>query len=450
MMRGFWKKSMACTLALLSALVCVGCRADGSVPSKYAVKRYVAELCDERVKIIKTENISESPREVDYTFSSKERDLEFTVRSYRMGVGIPTSDATLWYQKKIDDNYWEKVHEYYLPKMKEVFASVQEDEKGNIKVCSTEDIDVAAKCIYEANRSYREELQYNSEELMQSHPYCHLYFTGEGTENAQYKVFYGTDIDGSNDSLEKITSTLRKEVAQGIKDGELEASANEGLDEELSSAHASKLEHIYLDDVEMLYDNNESPYVYYGLITDDYAYSFYDYDAESYMMVCDCGFVKSSWGSPALVISEYVDHLGGTYEIVDAKAQEQGDRMDLESRWTIGDHTWVMTGKYRDSDEVGKQKILDVVVKRDGEKIPLTMYNSPDNRPLFSLTAEDFCKLFDLSYQVDEEAGAIYFESIRGEISSDFFTPKLTPNPAPPLLKHKTYLRPIQGPQRPS
>ncbi|MBQ1608629.1 MAG: hypothetical protein II092_07215, partial [Lachnospiraceae bacterium] len=81
MNKGIWKKSIICMLALCSALMCVGCRADGPVPSKHAVKRYVAELCDESVKIIETENISESPREVDYTFASKERDLKFTVRS---------------------------------------------------------------------------------------------------------------------------------------------------------------------------------------------------------------------------------------------------------------------------------------------------------------------------------------------------------------------------------
>ncbi len=411
MNKGIWKKSMVCTLALCSALMCVGCRADGPVPSKHAVKRYVAKLCDESVKIIDTENISESPREVDYTFASRERDLNFTVRSYRMGVGIPTSDATLWYQKKIDDNYWQKVQEYYRPKMKEVFDAVPENDRGDIEVNSVEDIEQAAKCVHDANVIYSEELNYNSAERVQSHPYTRLYFTGVVTEDAHYNVFHAIDIDGSADSVEKITATLRKEVAQGIKDGELDESAYEGLDEELSATHASKLEHIYLDDEEMLYDNNDSPYVYYGLITDDYAYAFYDYDAESYMMVCDCGFVKSSWGSPALVVAEYVDHLGGTYVIEDAKAQEDSDKFDLKSRWTIGDHTWVMTGRYRDSDEVGKQKILDVVVKRDGKKIPLTMYNSPDNRPLFSLTVEDFCKLFDLTYRVDEESGAIYFDS---------------------------------------
>ena len=59
MNKGIWKKSMVCTLALCSALMCVGCRADGPVPSKHAVKRYVAELCDESVKIIDTENISD-------------------------------------------------------------------------------------------------------------------------------------------------------------------------------------------------------------------------------------------------------------------------------------------------------------------------------------------------------------------------------------------------------
>ena len=402
---------LACVMVLLA-----GCGpADGWVYSKGAVKRHVRQLCDEKVKIVKVDYVSESPREVDYYFESKERNLEFQVRSYRMGVGFPGS-GTLGYQPHIDDNYVMQVHAYYKDRMDPIFKGIEEYTSAyrNPLVEKTEDVTAIAQVIYDANMVYREELKYNSKQFLKDYPYCYIsvqaYTTDE--EDSDGKVgFIQYSIDGSKKSAKKIEKEIKFALAQGITDGRFSAETYSGLEKITAKQHATKLEHIYLNDEEMLYDNNSSPYVYFGLVTDDYNYAKYDYDAGSYMMTCDVGMVADYWGSPALVIPEYVDRLGGEYKLLSTHQEER--KLNLESAWRIGDHTWHLKAKYKDrKDDNYSKQISKVKLYKDGKKVPLKVYPGWDNRPLITLSAEDFCKLFDLTYTVDEEAGSIYFYSV--------------------------------------
>nr|MCR5715503.1 hypothetical protein [Lachnospiraceae bacterium] len=223
----------------------------------------------------------------------------------------------------------------------------------------------------------------------------------EGYENDTVGLGYYT-IDGSETSAETYEESLRESILQKLRDGKAAPEAFADLTEDAAALHVSKLEHIYLDGKEMLYDENDSEYAYYGLITDEYKYAYYDYDADSYMMFMDCGLVADYTGSPVLVNAEYVHALGGTYEIMTMPQEERS--LDLRSGWVIGDHTWEVTGHY----ESGTYQNLKVT--RDGTDLQITAYEG-ENYKVISVTAADFCKLFDLTYTVDEEEKAIYFTS---------------------------------------
>ena len=402
---------LVCVMVLLT-----GCGpANGWVYSKGTVKRHVRQLCDEKVKIVETIHVSDSPREVDYVFASKERDLEFTVRSYRMGVGI-VGGGTIGYQPHIDDNYVDQVHAYYKDRMDMIFDGMEQHTRAyrNPMVEKTEDITAIAQAIHDANEVYREELKYNSKQFIKDHPYCYLAvyaYTTDEEDSDGVKEFIQYSIDGSKKSAKEIEKVMRFALAQGITDGRFSAEQYTGLEKITAKQHATKLEHIYLNDEEMLYDNNSSPYVYFGLVTDDYNYAKYNYDAGSYMMTCDVGMVADYWGSPALVIPEYVDRLGGEYKLISTNQEER--KLDLESTWQIGDHTWHLKAKYKGTSGVDyKKRISKVKLYKDGKKVPIKVYPGWDNRPLITLTAEDFCKLFDLTYEVDETSGSIYFYSV--------------------------------------
>ena len=68
-----------------------------------------------------------------------------------------------------------------------------------------------------------------------------------------------------------------------------------------------------------------------------------------------------------------------------------------------------MTAHYDEKNEEYSDRLSDIKVTKDGKEVPLTIYPSPDNRPLFTLTVDDFCKLFDLTYTIDEEGRSVYF-----------------------------------------
>ncbi|RKM58367.1 hypothetical protein D6853_02205 [Butyrivibrio sp. X503] len=404
------KKKIALVLMLMAMIfILCACTANAPVHSKREVKKYIDQLCNEEHEIVSIEEVSESPRAVVYTVRSKERDLEFEVVTCRSAVFFPTSSTVLYYEKSISDDYVKKIHEIYKDDINQLFKGYEIEYTGAIPIRDINEIESVAESIHTANMIYSDEMKYNSREFLDAHPYCYIYLSGINKEDGNTSQFIQFKINGSDKSTEEITEEIKDAIAQKITDGVFSKETYTGLDEITSKQHKSKLNHVFLNDEEMLYDNNNSPYVYAGLITDEYCYSAYNYDIEKYMMVVDCGLVADYWGSPALVIPEYVDHLGGQYTLISTDQKER--KLNLESEWEINGHKWKMTAYYNGESEDYDKSISKVKVIRDGKNLSFTAYAGPDNRPLIMLTADDFCKLFDLTYKVDEEKESIYFYS---------------------------------------
>ena len=169
----------------------------------------------------------------------------------------------------------------------------------------------------------------------------------------------------------------------------------------LGGKHRSWLDEIELDGAKMEYADQDNPYNPYGLTTDDYLYSWYNEEEKSYMMVSDIGFYSDGSSMP-LIIREYVRALGGQYNL---SAEE--DR--FFSSWTIGQNHWEMESVYEDG-------IQSVTLTRNGKRIPLQYLTTEEDHNVkasfcIGLTADQFCSLFDLRYEVDEENGKILFFS---------------------------------------
>ncbi|MBE5836039.1 MAG: hypothetical protein E7309_15595 [Butyrivibrio sp.] len=404
-MKSVLKKIMILSAFFASLSLLSGCGSStGSVPGKIAVYSYVKELTKEKVELIGTEQVCDDPLEIQYTFSSKERDLVFHVSSYRKPNYVIWGAPPFGYVKAIKDDYQDCIDEYYRTAIEQLFEDFTSDYYGYL-LEDADDVAHFAQAIAAANAIYSEEYSYNSKEYIDEHPYGSLHAQVIGIEGNLGIDYY--DIDGSEITADELEDDILTKIAQDVKDGKVASDIYSGTSEYVENMHISKLDHIYLDDEEMLYDNNNSEYVYYGLITDEYCYSTYNYDVDSYMMVCDAGMVAEYWGSPALVIPEYVSRLGGTYELISTD-QEARD-LDLECKWTIDSHTWHMTAHYDEKNEEYSDRLSDIKVTKDGKEVPLTIYPSPDNRPLFTLTVDDFCKLFDLTYTIDEEGRSVYF-----------------------------------------
>ncbi|MCR4797154.1 MAG: hypothetical protein K5853_01740 [Lachnospiraceae bacterium] len=400
------KKPVVLALLLLIATLCSACGpADGPVPSKRKVMAHVRELCDEKVELISEEEVCESPREVVYTFQSKQRELTFTVRSYRAPVGIPTSEAIIGYQKKIGDDYVKQVFAYYHDAIAPLFDKYTYEGSGYL-IEDTDMIEAIAQDICEANAIYREELNYNRQEFLDAHPFYRMNLCVRDTDDGT--IWIGRkSITGNEDTVEEITRDLREQVAQKIVDGKVSAETYSGLDSEIATRHVSKLTHIYLNGNELSYKDYENPNLTTHWDNEEYRYASYDYEAESYVIPVDCGVPYRTAVNPALIVPEYVTNLGGQYEIVDPG--KKAKTMDLESRWTIGDHTWVMKGRYQESEDPLANRIHRVKVYRDGKPLDIQPHNVASNTSMIALTLEDFGKLFDVSYEVDETTGSIYF-----------------------------------------
>ena len=80
---------LVCLTALAVSTFLGGCGGpEGPVPSKGDVAKYVKENISEKCEYVSRETVSESPKEIAYTYKSKERDLEFKVYAYRHNVGM--------------------------------------------------------------------------------------------------------------------------------------------------------------------------------------------------------------------------------------------------------------------------------------------------------------------------------------------------------------------------
>ncbi len=364
-------------------------------PFKNDVDKFLQENCAEEVEFVGYEHLYRSPQEIKYCFRTRGRNLEFNV--YRFIKIDQKNKKSIVFESE----YANKVRDLYRDDIEALFDKYEFGYAKGVLITDTKQTDQLIKDLYTANKIYRQELKYNSMDFLKEHPIGELTVWGCETENttSDFHLICSYVIDGQKFDTKTQIDQLKNTIASDIKDKLLSNTLYTGLSDQMASIHKSKLNHIYLDDKEMLYDINKSDYCYYGLYTENYRYAYFDDNTQKYMMSVDCGLIDDKFGSVPLIIAEYMNKLDGSFEILTTDQDEE--KLALKTRWEYNGHQWIMSSKY-DED------LHNVKVSKDGEPLDLDFHKGVDYH-VVSLSAEDFCKLFDFDYKVDEDADSIYF-----------------------------------------
>ena len=373
---------------------------------KKQVLEYVDEICKEPYELIEKELIEESPDNMEYRFRTKNRELYFKANSYLAPVVIDACE-TIFYRRHISCDYVNAVHDLYNDELNQVLAGDEHylEEYGWIYVCSFSDLASVVKTVLAADEIYQKELAYNSPSFLEENALrsIHLVYQRSEEEAKMHETWTNMGdiaITGQNDP-EELYNRLAGWYAQRYVDGEIE----DGSDipqRYLEDRHRTSLTSIELNGEEMLYDSKENPYGPYLLSTDGYRRCWYSEKMNSYMLAADIGLTSYNMSFP-LIIREYVLALGGKYS-------NDSEGENCRSSWEIGDDKWVMTAKFCDNE------ILNLEIEKNGKPLEIHYVTSDEEWGVSAtfcvgMTAEDFCRLFDLSYEIDEEKGIISFES---------------------------------------
>ena len=390
--------------ALLSSLLLASCATiDSDVYGEEDVLDYVRSVCtDEEFELVSSEQVEDRPKNVEYTFRSRERDLTFTANSYLDNVTIDGS-STIFYSKEISCTYVSEVHELYRDRAVRILEELPTYDDGWVGLLSFDDLDQVAEVMARAEEVYREELDYNGEDFLRGHPLLnvHLAWYPSQEDLEAHQSWINTADFGiiGLRSREELYQRLADKYAQMCVDSQLDELAS--IPEEYTQdKHVSRLDYIYLDGTKMTYNSQEDSVNQWSLITDRFCYCWYSQETGSYMLPCDIGYVTDSASVP-LIVREYVSALGGSYSL----EPEEG-----LSTWQIGDNTWQMESQFSDNE------ITEFQVTKNGEPLDLPFVTADEDtevgaRFCVGLKVEDFASLFDLDYRIDENTKRINFYS---------------------------------------
>ncbi len=383
---------------------CVG--KDGEIYDEQTVLDYVASICKEPYELVGKELIAQEPDHMEYTFRTKDRGLEFTASSYLSPIWIDAS-KTSFYQRNLSCSYVSQVHDQYQEQIRQILRTSDQylDEYDWLYVVTFADVEDVVDVVLQADEIYGQERTYNSAEFLAENPLASIHLVWhrsekEAEEHRNWVNMTNISVTGQNDRTE-LYERLAGQYAQLYVDGRIDKEFQVPR-EYLVGRHVSLLSEIELDGREMLYDDNSNPYGRFGLTTDDYKYCWYSEETDSYMMVIDIGWLSEHSSFP-LIIREYVTALGGSYDV-----ERQEDH--CRSVWRIGDATWIMESAYS-GDGIGK-----FTVEKNGEPLDISYITVDEDFQVradfcVGIAVEDFCKLFDLSYVVEEENRRIMFSS---------------------------------------
>lgn len=351
---------------------------------------YIKGTCGEKCTVISHDDIYGYDRNVVFHLKSDERDIEFIIYAKRQEDG----------SYKFQTDYMNAVRDLYADEIAELFEDFDYSSRPGVLLSDSDEIVPLSEAIVEANAIFRRELDYNSETFLKEYNFGTIPVFGKtGPGKYDYnKTITEFIIDGSVLDKQQIESQIRTELSRKIKDEILDAQFYSDLTEEIDAIHKTRLNHIYLNGEEMLYDTKLSSYSNFAHTTDDYCYAFYDEDTDSYMMSIDYGYLSESSSFP-LIISEYAHHLGGDYEALTPPGY--GSRK-IKAAWTVDGHSYASSCIFSDN------KANRFTVIKDGKKLDITPHEGKDCFTV-SLTVDDFCKLFDLTYEIQEAEDAIYF-----------------------------------------
>lgn len=395
------------TTLLLTAFILAGCSGpDGKIYGKEKVLEYVDTVCSESYTLTDTELVAQQPDDMRYDFVTDGRGLAFSAHSALIPISIDAS-VTMFYTKKITCNYVQAVHELYYEAVTAELtqgATWLPDHEWMYLV-SFYDLDNVVDTLLAADSVYAAELNWNSPEFLQQNPIArvHLVWHHSAEEAAEHSSWVNiTDVNLTGQhTRQELYDELANRYAQLYVDGKIEN--GDGIPEKyLTGKHVRRLDTLTLDGKPLAYDTDDNPYNQFSLTTDDYAYSWYSDSVESYLVAADIGYMNDS-GSFPLILREYVLALGGAY------SRESNDHESV-SHWTIGGNSWMLTSQMKNNT------VTQWSASKNGVPLELTWYTVEQEQDIgatfcVGVPVEDFCRLFNLSYTVDETAGVLAFTS---------------------------------------
>ena len=407
--RQFHRKAIGVliVLSILLSAFLTGCTgADGEIYGEQAVRDEVDRICSEPYHLEDKKLIETTPDNMEYTFQTENRDLTFTANSYLTPVYFDAT-PTGWYTKEISCDYIFAIHEQYEEELDAVAASCETylPEHGWCYILDYNDISGIVDMVLEADTVWQQELKYNDSTFLRENALTtfHIVWYPSETEAENHEDWVNlTDlaVTGQNnrdDLYEKVADAY----AQKVKDGEI-PDRGDVPDSKLDERHVSFLPSITLDGKELYYNNDTNPVGNYGLTTEEYKHCWYNEELDTYLIETDIGFVDADMSFP-MVNREYVYALGGTYH-------GSCNNDTYTATWTIDGDTWELVSRYDDST------LKSFGLTKNGTSIPVGIVTTEDDWEVgatftIGVPVDDFCRFFDLTYTIDEEAGQLRFQS---------------------------------------
>lgn len=385
-----------CALAV-SALT--GCKSIDDDPAKKSevLKRVKQEVPSEKYEYLSmTRDESSRPKVDEYLFRSKERDITFTAVSTLAPFGI--DGGTIGYNDSIRVTYPDSVHELYRSRIDKVLADISESERDRYSYDSFDDIDPIVRTLIKADKIYREELAYNSEEWLSEHPVCTVslnYRWNDGEEDKHYQV-HRVNIDGSLD-YDKLYKRFSYEHAKAAKK---EIIVDETIPEEqLARVHRDMLD-IYINFNEVsdsAYEDAKSRRLINNCA--DYYCCQYYYPWDCYVILLNTGLTGDDY-APQLM-ENYTEALGCPCHVKYNKGEitwvTERAEWKIKTKWGR-DHEMTDFGIYKDGDRVD----VKYITYRDEMSVARATYT-------VGISVDDFADIFDLDVYIDEDSNMISF-----------------------------------------
>lgn len=393
------KRTFTAILICIFILSLVGCGPNGKLYKKsYVLDKVADNVPSEKYEFVKKEKVPDADVSTEiYYFKSLERDLQFRAISTRFSAFF---DSGL-YTKGLQIKYADDVHELYENDLNRVLESYgYSTERIRFYIHSYNDLDKVAEGIVKADDIYKNELNYNTAEWMFNNPAKRCLITlrkeNENGKEDNYEIG-GIYINGSW-NYKMLYDYLCFKYASCVADGKFEDDTIPY--EVMKSTHVTTLEHVYINDIEVskiAYERskengtyNNSDYSYYA----DYCYKLNDY-----VIPYNPAAVPKECGPNP--VEGYLEILAPGYEV----------------EYKKGKISWDYNESHFESSATTNKEgyINDFVIYKDGKNINIPYvtcgeWTSPV-RGLYmvGITATDFANLFNMTVEIDEENGCLYF-----------------------------------------
>lgn len=353
--------------------------------AKASVMAYVKKQCPEDFKLLSAVPVQDkSSDSIQYTFETAGRKLIFTATATYSKNSIKPSYISCDYKKTIRYLYAERIYEELLQ------CSCYSKSDGPVpfpdspyisfRIGSYSDLEEAAATLDKCNQIYAEELAYNSQSFLEENSVSKVHIDLEMNNKTRFisrSIFTGA-IDGNT---EELLPTLGLAYAQIFRDHP-DADPGDIPEKYMNMVHVSNLR-MTLDE--------------YCLEPDDFGYCWYNKNADTYMVGL---FTNQS----SLLVYDYLDLLDMDYTV---------DSDWTTICWESRDGKWELK---RQQDKDGNLLREGMVLTKNGKTLScLTESEDKDYDTIYtivSVPAEDFARMFDLSYAIDEEKQEAVFTRI--------------------------------------